>query len=250
MRHSLFSVQCGCSNLRILSSDTGGPSSYCASGPRLPLEGVRAWMRSNMLNINNLKTELTIFANPQQAKFLPDLSLTSITLICRYNYINMSTVVGDVGALRACHLERDAHISTVWKSSNFHLYQRAPLHYQWGMQASCARINFGHLAAGLLQMVCWLVLQQKTLINSRNFKIGRPSGCQPSSGKGAGLFMCHLFYSSCIGCPVDGSMDRWIDGSIDRESERASEREGGRRERVTDKERENVWLYYYIYSIM
>ena len=85
------------------------------------LEQVRAWILSSMLKINDLKTELIIFTNPQQAKLQPDLGLTSVTFAGTTS--NMSTAVHDLGAVLDCQLVRGAHVSVVVKSCNFHLYQ-------------------------------------------------------------------------------------------------------------------------------
>ena len=85
---------------------------------------IRAWMLLSGLKINDLKTELITFANPQQVRLLPNLGLTSITFAG--TTVNVSTAVRDLGAILDCHLERDAHVSAVVKSCNFHLFQLFP----------------------------------------------------------------------------------------------------------------------------
>ena len=65
---------------------------------------MRTWLLSNMLRINDQKTELIIFANPQQAKLLADMGLTFITFAG--TTINASTAVRNLGVALDCQHER------------------------------------------------------------------------------------------------------------------------------------------------
>ena len=84
-------------------------------------------------------------------QLVPDLGLTSVTFAG--TTINVLAAVRDLGAVLDCQLVRDAHVSAVVKSCNFHLYLAtsflACATSLLMRHASCACI--GHVAAGLLQ---------------------------------------------------------------------------------------------------
>ena len=92
------------------------------------LADIRIWMLKHMLKINDSKTELIIFVNPQQAKFLVDSPVSSVTLAD--STIESTPTVRNLGVVMDSHLGGGAQVSAIAKSCNYHLHRIARIrHY-------------------------------------------------------------------------------------------------------------------------
>ncbi len=86
------------------------------------LADIWAWMLSYMLKINDNKTELMVFMNPQQAK-RAQTELQTITLGgCT---ITATSTVRNLGVTMDSCLNGDAQVSAIVKACNYHLFQVA-----------------------------------------------------------------------------------------------------------------------------
>ena len=129
-----------------------------------------------MLKISDLKTELIIFANIQQAKLLlPDLGLTSITFASTTSKV--STAVRDLGTVLDYQLVTDAHVTAVVKSCNFHLYQLSRVRHFITDEA--CKLVVHALVTSRLEFCSSLLVGtsggKKNFIKTRNSKIGPPA---------------------------------------------------------------------------
>ena len=121
-------MACNITNMQTISSSTatltrGNQQIILASGVScLPAwADKRTWMLKHLLKINDAKTELTLFVNPQQERLISDKS-TAILGDC---VVHAANAVRNLGVLQDSHLDGDAHISFIVRSCNFHLHQLA-----------------------------------------------------------------------------------------------------------------------------
>ncbi len=92
------------------------------------LAEIRAWMLANMLKINDDKTELVVFMNPQQRRTCTvhradQADPATITL--GDSTITAADTVRNLGVMMDSCLDGSAHVSSILKSCNFHLSQIA-----------------------------------------------------------------------------------------------------------------------------
>ena len=73
------------------------------------------------LKINDAKTELILFVNPQQARLISEKP----TVILGDCMVHAAKTVHNLGVLQDSHLNGDAHISSIVRLCNFHLHQLA-----------------------------------------------------------------------------------------------------------------------------
>ncbi len=85
------------------------------------LAEIRTWMLRNLLKINDGKTELIVFVNPQQERLLTESPVRSLTL--GDSTIQSSDTVRNLGVVQDRHLSGGSHVSATVKSANFHLCQ-------------------------------------------------------------------------------------------------------------------------------
>lgn len=95
------------------------------------LADIRAWMLKNMLKINDNKTELIVFMNPQQAKVVVQQSDSSVpAILLGDSTIEATNTVRNLGVVMNIHLDAGDQISAVVKSCNYHLRKIAQVrHY-------------------------------------------------------------------------------------------------------------------------
>ena len=84
------------------------------------LADIRIWMLKHLVKINDAKTELMLFVNPQQERLISEKP----TVILGDCVVHAAKTVR-LGVLQDSHLDGDAHISSIVRSCNFHLYQLA-----------------------------------------------------------------------------------------------------------------------------
>ena len=80
------------------------------------LAEVRAWMLKNMLKINDEKTEFILFINPQQARFVTEVSITLGGAA-----IKAIKTVRNLGVMMNTHLDASDQVSAIVRSCNYHL---------------------------------------------------------------------------------------------------------------------------------
>ncbi len=77
---------------------------------------VRGWMSSNMLKLNQDKTEVIIFHPKHRANPFADMSLTIDNCA-----LPLATQVRNLGVNQDCHLTMEAQVNTICRSCYFHL---------------------------------------------------------------------------------------------------------------------------------
>jgi hypothetical protein len=85
------------------------------------LAEIRMWMLRHLLKINDSKTELVVFVNIQQQRFLEESPVLSLEL--GDSTIQASDSVRNLGVVFDSQLKCDSRVSAVVKSCNFHLCQ-------------------------------------------------------------------------------------------------------------------------------
>ena len=85
------------------------------------LADIRAWMLKNLLKINDSKTELIVFINPQQQGLLCESPVLSLVL--GDSTIQASSTVRNLGVVLDSHLAVGPQVSATVKSCNFQLCQ-------------------------------------------------------------------------------------------------------------------------------
>lgn len=94
------------------------------------LSEIRAWMLTNMLKINDSKTELIIFMNPQQARIVQEANIPLPVITLGDSMITATSTVRNLGVVMDSRLDGSSQVSAVLRSCNYHLYQIARVrHY-------------------------------------------------------------------------------------------------------------------------
>ena len=119
----------------------------------------------------------------------------------------------DRGAVLDCQLVRDAHVSAVVKSCNFHLYQLSRVRHFITDEA--CKLAVHALVVSRLDFCNRLLVGTSEKNLEKLQKLQHWAAhlvCQASRGTGAGhACMYHLFYGSCIDCPSgSGSNLRFV----------------------------------------
>lgn len=94
------------------------------------LPEIRDWMLMNMLKINDSKTELITFMNPQQARVFQETDSTIPSIMLGDSVITATNTVRNLAVVMDSRLDGSAQLSAVLRSCNYHRSQIARVrHY-------------------------------------------------------------------------------------------------------------------------
>ena len=119
----VFSILMTLYNHHIYADDTQFYLSFKCANPLATLSklnkcisDIRVWMIKNKLKINNSKAEFIVFRSPQAKQ-----DLSSLSVSVGDSVIAQSSTVRDLGVIFDQFLNFDDYISTVCRSTHFHL---------------------------------------------------------------------------------------------------------------------------------